>query len=276
MKKYHFAFLSLLATCTCVWADSSQNQPTPKQLCTQAWYDVIEKQLPTADARKQGPDTGSDEWKAAIERKLNVHGKPDVPARDNESWCRYIDQLVHAGSGVPATEPSASCQEVRPDSIQALICNDKELSMLDRKLSSAYSKAGETAKNRSTLAATQREWVRGRDDCRDKEDKGLCVRDAYFRRIAELQAIYRLVPGIGPSFYQCHGQPGGEVTITLFATDPRTLVAEFNGSSSLMYIVPSASEVRYQGRNETFWELEGEAGIVWGNGAPEMRCKKAP
>ena len=95
-------------------------------------------------------------------------------------------------------------------------------------------------------------------------------------RIAELQARYRLVQGIGPAFYQCDGKPGGEVTVTFFATDPRTLIAEFKGNSSLMYVVPSGSGTRYQGRNETFWEHQGEAAIVWGNDAPEMRCRKAP
>lgn len=30
-----------------------------------------------------------------------------------------------------------------------------------------------------------------------------------------------------------------------------------------------------KGRNESFWEHQGEATIVWGYQAPEMRCKKA-
>ena len=31
-----------------------------------------------------------------------------------------------------------------------------------------------------------------------------------------------------------------------------------------------------KGRNETFWEHQGEASITWGYGAPQMHCKKAP
>ncbi|MEX1352047.1 MAG: MliC family protein [Desulfobacterales bacterium] len=33
---------------------------------------------------------------------------------------------------------------------------------------------------------------------------------------------------------------------------------------------------KYQGRNETFWEHQGEASITWGYGTPQKRCKKAP
>jgi membrane-bound inhibitor of C-type lysozyme len=40
-----------------------------------------------------------------------------------------------------------------------------------------------------------------------------------------------------------------------------------------MYQQPSASGTRYQGRNETFWEHQGEAMITWGFEAPEMHCR---
>ncbi|MBW2435439.1 MAG: MliC family protein, partial [Deltaproteobacteria bacterium] len=43
-----------------------------------------------------------------------------------------------------------------------------------------------------------------------------------------------------------------------------------------MYLEPSGSGTRYQGRNESFWEHQGEASIVWGYGSPEMRCSQRP
>jgi len=42
-----------------------------------------------------------------------------------------------------------------------------------------------------------------------------------------------------------------------------------------MFQQPSGSGTKYQGRNETFWEHQGEALITWGYGSPEMKCKKA-
>lgn len=53
------------------------------------------------------------------------------------------------------------------------------------------------------------------------------------------------------------------------------MIAEHGDSVSLMYQQPSASGTRYQGRNESLWEHQGEASITWGYGAPEMHCKKA-
>ena len=41
-----------------------------------------------------------------------------------------------------------------------------------------------------------------------------------------------------------------------------------------MYLQPSASGARYQGRNESLWEHQGEARITWGPRAPQMRCAK--
>jgi hypothetical protein len=52
------------------------------------------------------------------------------------------------------------------------------------------------------------------------------------------------------------------------------LEAERGDQVSLMYLEPSGSGTKYQGRNESLWENQGEATIVWGHGSPEMRCSK--
>ena len=59
---------------------------------------------------------------------------------------------------------------------------------------------------------------------------------------------------------------------TYFQTDPPTLIAERGDQVSLMYLQRSASGAKYQGRNESLWEHQGEATITWGYGAKEMRC----
>jgi hypothetical protein len=66
------------------------------------------------------------------------------------------------------------------------------------------------------------------------------------------------------------------VVVTFFKTDPPTLEAERGDQVSLMYLQPSGSGSKYQGRNESFWEHQGEATIVWGYGSPEMICSKRP
>ena len=112
--------------------------------------------------------------------------------------------------------------------------------------------------------------------CWKSIDKRECVRDEYRRRVAELQARYRLVSYNGPVSFICDGNPANEIEATLFQTDPATLIAERGDSVSLMYLQPSGSGGKYQGRNEIFWEHHGEALITWAYGAPKMHCKKAP
>jgi uncharacterized protein len=124
------------------------------------------------------------------------------------------------------------------------------------------------------LKAEQRGWIKGRNECWKSDDKRGCVKTEYERRIAELQARYRLVAATGPVFYACDGNPSNEVVATFFQTEPPTLIAERGDSVSLMFLQPSGSGAKYQGRNESLWEHRGEAVVTWGHGAPELRCKK--
>lgn len=182
-----------------------------------------------------------------------------------------------AASPPAARGPSYSCARIAPGSIEAMVCADAALSALDRTLAEVYARASKkAAKERpSTLRAEQSGWVKGRNDCWKSGDKPACVRDAYVRRIAELQARYRLVPVVATVRYVCDGQPANEVIATYFGTEPATLIAERGDSVSLMYVEPVASGAKYVGRNEWLWEHQGEATVVWGYGSLEMRCVPA-
>lgn len=184
------------------------------------------------------------------------------------------------GAGVSlAAGPSFDCGKVQKSSIEELICKDEGLSQLDQKLAAIYAEATKRALNEypPVLKAEQRGWVKGRNDCWKSADERQCVDHSYRRRIAELQARYRLLPANGPFRYVCDGDPRNEVVVTFFNTDPPTLEAERGDQVSLMYLESSGSGTKYQGRNESFWEHQNEATIVWGYGSPEMRCvKKLP
>jgi uncharacterized protein len=282
-----YLLFSLFFVAACVQASDNQTASLVKPLCSASWYRSIEQKLPTSDAQMHGPDIGSEEWKSVIEFKLGVRNKPNVPDSNSESWCRYIDQLVrergpvsNSSDNLPgqvnAQGPAYACDKAEPGSIEAMICEDRQLSTLDRKLSVVYAAASSKAANEQPprLKAEQRGWIKGRNDCWKSDGKSGCVRNEYLFRIAELQARYRLVPATGPVRYLCNGNPANEVVATFFRTGPPTLIAEHRDSVSLMYRQPSASGARYQGRNETFWEHQGEALITWGYGAETMRCKK--
>ncbi len=162
-------------------------------------------------------------------------------------------------------------------SIAARICKSPALAAADRKLHSVYGAAAKKAKNEHppTLAAEQRGWIKGRDECWKAQDIDACIASAYQTRIAELQARYRLVKALGPFRWICGGNPANEVITTFFETEPGTLMAERGDETSLMFAQPAASGARYAGRNETYWEHQGEATITWGYQAPEMTCTEA-
>ena len=175
-----------------------------------------------------------------------------------------------------AESPSFDCRKVKDGSIEKMICDDSELAALDRKLAEVYAAASKKAVNEHppVLRAEQRGWIKGRNECWKRDDKRGCVEEHYRLRIAELQAKYRLVPGNGPVMYICDGDPRNEVIATFFQTEPPTLIAERGDQVSLMYREKSGSGAKYQGRNESLWEHQGEALITWGYGSKEMKCKK--
>ncbi|WP_144209690.1 hypothetical protein [Shewanella donghaensis] len=66
--------------------------------CNEAWFKQVEQQLVSADGQGHGPDLGSDEWKSVIEFKLGVRGDNDVPDRNSEAWCAFVQQQLVKGS----------------------------------------------------------------------------------------------------------------------------------------------------------------------------------
>lgn len=283
MNRFPLFLFMILTACARTGGGPGAEPMLATTVCSDAWYRSVEERVPTGDGQGHGPDVGSEEWKSTVEFRLGVRGRPEVPAQASEDWCRYIDARVRASSGKPAGPvfaqgPSYACDAVEPGGIEAMICANARLAALDRKLAEVYHAASQRAADEHPpmLMAEQRGWIKGRDECWKSEDRNRCVEEAYLRRIAELQARYRLVPGSGPVRFVCDGNPAHEVVVTFFKTDPPTLVAGHGDSVAVMYSAPSASGAKYEGRNEMFWEHQGEARVVWGYGATEMRCRKAP
>ena len=190
----------------------------------------------------------------------------------------WLSALLLVSGSTLAQGPAFKCDKVEADSIEALICQDADLAALDQQLALVYAEASKKAVNEhpATLKAEQRGWIKGRDDCWKSQDQKLCVSDSYHQRIVELQTRYRLVDSVGPVTWLCDGDSRNQVVVTFFKTEPATLIAERGDSTSLMTQQISASGSRYLGRNESFWEHQGEATIVWGYGAKEMKCKPSP
>jgi len=80
--------LSLTTASACTVFDSNESN---RIICSNAWYTVVEEQIPTGDGQGHGPDLGSMEWRSVIKFKLGIRGDKNNPALASEQWCQYID-----------------------------------------------------------------------------------------------------------------------------------------------------------------------------------------
>lgn len=160
---------------------------------------------------------------------------------------------------VDANQPSFDCSRAE-GSVQELICSDTELSMLDRRLDELYRKGQETFPEEeiATLKATQRGWIKGRDECWKAEDMDSCARDEYTRRITELEIQTGNTEVPAPTLYSCDD---GRLLTAYFYN--RTLMPALmlgdGENQSLLFQEVAASGARYQGRNVEFWESGAQA-----------------
>ncbi|MDH5671825.1 MAG: hypothetical protein OEZ06_06720 [Myxococcales bacterium] len=69
--------------------------------CSAAWYEHVEHSLHVADSEGHGPDLGSAEWKATVERRLGVDADPAFPEPGTAAWCSRVDILVAERSPPP-------------------------------------------------------------------------------------------------------------------------------------------------------------------------------
>ena len=136
------------------------------------------------------------------------------------TWAGLLLLSLPTGAHAQAEGPNFDCRKAGTRTVPQLICQDAALSSLDRQLAVVYAAALKkaTTERPPVLRAHQRGWIKGRDDCWKSTDVRVCVDTAYRQRIAELQALYRLVDSRGPFTWACDGPAGGEVVTLMIRT----------------------------------------------------------
>lgn len=171
-------------------------------------------------------------------------------------------------------QPSFDCS--RADGVvEEMLCNDAGLAALDVQMAKVWQEAMDLSLDNVDLPeikAEQRGWITGRNDCWKNDDVRQCTEDSYKTRIAEIQALWRLVSAKGPVFFACNDNPANEVIATFFETDPPTAVLERGDQTVVAYLQPTASGARYEGQNVIFWNKGQEATVTWGFESEPMNC----
>ncbi len=163
-----------------------------------------------------------------------------------------------------AAAPSLDCAKA-VGGVDEAVCKDPALGALDTKLVDVYAASSKaaTAEQKNRLAADQQQWLAMREACNKETDRKGCVKERYTRRIADLQAQFKLVPSRGPFRFACNEAPGGALVAQYFETDPPTARFTFDGRTVTAFIARSGSGARYEGPSVSYWEHQGEASVVW-------------
>jgi uncharacterized protein len=182
-----------------------------------------------------------------------------------------------ATANAAASSPSFDCARVRPGSMAEWVCEIPTLAALDRELARVYGQARQQATGAATrqLAAEQRGWIRGRDDCWKSDDVQRCLGDTYRRRTAELQVQHGLVPARRTSALVCTSGAGQDTSLVLrtYDTNPPAARLEPDPERAVLFGEPVASGTLYRGRNTTLREHQGVIELQQGFEAPWQRCR---
>ncbi len=66
--------------------------PSKPATCSNDTLNQIDQRVTGGDVH--GPDIGSGEWFSMIERRLQLEGRPGLPAKGSANWCAVIEQTL--------------------------------------------------------------------------------------------------------------------------------------------------------------------------------------
>lgn len=161
----------------------------------------------------------------------------------------------------PAQGPSFDCNQARSDA-ETQVCNDAELSALDRRLAELY-RAAQTSPDELDIAAEQRGWIKGRDACWQAVDARRCLVEAYQTRIVELQIA--TTPGPAPAAvnFVCEGSDKPLAVTYYNDIEPNAALIRLGQDQAIAFLAPAASGARYTREGVEFWEHQGEVTLAF-------------
>lgn len=184
---------------------------------------------------------------------------------------KYILATTLSLIAVPALSsdaPSFDCKKAS-SSAETLVCADPKLSALDARLAQRFAAANAAAQSlqagskqaEDTLRASQRGWIKSRDECWKANDLANCVSFAYLSREAELVALWVLEDPSAVVAWTCDGNPANEVVTQFFDTELPSVRFERGDSIDAGSLSRTASGARYDGSFGRFIWIKGDEAL---------------
>ena len=192
---------------------------------------------------------------------LSACSKPEVPPTDAPPE-PVAEQSASAAMPTPAApvSPSFDCAKAGSEA-EKLVCADNALAALDARLAEVY--AAELAKPGASkdLAAMQRGWVKGRDDCWKADDNRVCVEESYRTRIAELQINSPGAMAATAVEFKCDDNSKPFTMAYYDDYDDGPAVITLGNDQAIIFPQPVASGAKYGRTGISYWEHQGKAAV---------------
>ncbi|MFV0322675.1 MAG: MliC family protein [Alphaproteobacteria bacterium] len=197
-----------------------------------------------------------------------------VPYITIEGWVKNTD--LAEGSSI-ADLPMFLCDTPNLNEIEALICHDDELKVLDYEITIVYNQAHIVAQksgNVQELENSQQNWIKARNDCNKEADKKTCTQTQYLKRIAYLQTYWALINADIKATYLCDGASPFALTAYyyIYSSIPAVKI-EYNDKVDVLLESITASGAKYEDTNgKLFWAKGNKALFKLNNNAAELQC----
>jgi len=148
---------------------------------------------------------------------------------------------------------------------QQLVCDEPQLSDLDRRLQAAYQQAlARPGADQATLTTAQSAFATTRDGCADLVEVRTCVLEAYQTRLVELAIADPATVAPPVVGYDCPADAGTLTAQFYNQLDPKTAVLDWKGVRVILFLQPSGSGARYGRQGSEYWEHQGEVTLDLG------------
>jgi uncharacterized protein len=193
---------------------------------------------------------------------LAACSKPETPAEPVAAETDAVESAAPAAVPPPTgpVTPSFDCAKAESEA-ETMVCADYGLAALDNRLAEVY--AAELAKPDAVkdLAARQRSWVKGRDECWKADDKKLCVEEEYRTRIAELQINSPGAMAASAVEFKCNDDSKPFTMAYYNDLDDKPAVITLGNDQAIIFPQPAASGTQYGRKGITYREHQGKATV---------------